>query len=374
VRAGLAAVSRGMVRAGAALAVLGTAHTMVNLRLVRTPPTSPPPAAERVSVLVPARDEADRIEPCLRALLASRGVADLEVLVLDDGSTDGTGAVVRRVADADPRMRLLAGAPPPPGWLGKPHACQQLADAATGSVLVFVDADVTLEPQGLAATVALLRSLGLDAICPYPRQVAHTAAERLVQPLLQWSWFTTLPLRLAESSPRESLVAANGQLFAVTAERYRRAGGHAAVRGEVLDDIALMRAVKRSGGRGAVADGTDVASCRMYDGWVSLRAGYEKSLWSAFGSRGGALGVVCALSLAYVAPPLAALRGSRAGLAGYAAGIAGRALVARRTRGRVLPDALAHPVSVAALGLLTARSWRGRRQGTLVWRGRRIGG
>ncbi len=156
---------------------------------------------------------------------------------------------------------------------------------------------------------------------------------------------------------------------------YTRAGGHEAVRGEVLDDIALLRAVKRSGGHGAVADGTHVATCRMYDSGAELVDGYTKSLWSAFGSRRAAAAAVGALSWLYVVPAVAAVAGptrrARAwGLAGYAAGVAGRALVARRTGGRVVPDAAAHPVSVIAFGVLVAESWRRHRAGTLTWRGR----
>jgi hypothetical protein len=210
-------------------------------------------------------------------------------------------------------------------------------------------------------------------VSPYPRQIAASVAERLVQPLLQWSWLTFLPLRAAETSARESLVAANGQLLAVDRIAYDRAGGHAAVRDEVLDDLALLRAVKRAGGRGVVVDGTDLATCRMYDGWAELRDGYTKSLWSAFGSPGGAAATVGVLELAYVVPPAALLlRGSRVGALGYAAGVVGRVLVGRRVGTRVWPDALAHPASVAALGLLTARSWRGHHDGTLRWKGRTL--
>ena len=86
--------------------------------------------------------------------------------MLDDGSTDGTGDVVRRVAGGDPRLRLLRGSPPPRGLPGKPHACAQLAAAARGSVLVFVDADVTLAPHAVAAAVAVLRGAGLDLLSP----------------------------------------------------------------------------------------------------------------------------------------------------------------------------------------------------------------
>jgi hypothetical protein len=353
-------------------ALLATAHTAYNLTRLRRPPLDPPPVDEPVSVLLPLRDEAHRVEPCLRALLAQRSVRDLEVLVLDDCSTDGTADVVRRVVAGDPRARLLAGSRPPQGWLGKPHACHQLSDAARGSVLVFVDADVLLEPHAVAATVALLRWSGLDLVSPYPRQLAVTPAERLVQPLLQWSWLTTLPLGLAERSGRESLSAANGQLLAVDTAAYRRARGHAAVRHEVLDDLALLRALKRSGGRGVVVDGTRLATCRMYDGWAQLRDGYAKSLWSAFGSPAGAAVVVGALGAIYGWPAAAALRGSKAGLVGYAAGVAGRVIVARRTGGRALPDALAHPVSILMLGWLTAHSWRAKRAGRLRWKGRPV--
>ncbi len=374
-----------LTRLGAGLAVAGTAHAAWNARRLRVPPVSPPPTAEPVAVLLPVRDEAHRVEPCLRALLRQTGVRDLRVLVLDDGSTDGTAELVRRVAGADPRVRVLEGAALPDGWWGKPWACQQLADRACAmrprpdggtsrmpDVLVFVDADVVLAPHAVAASVALLRWSGLDLVSPYPRQLAHTVAERLVQPLLQWSWLTTLPLRVAERSARESLAAANGQLLVVDTGAYLRAGGHAAVREAMLDDVALLRAVKRSGGRGTVVDGTDLATCRMYDGWPALREGYAKSLWSAFGSPAGATAVLAGLGVAYVLPPLAALRGSRAGAVGYAAAVAGRVVTARRTGGRAWPDACAHPVSVAAFAGLVVDSLRRHRRGTLTARGRRL--
>lgn len=185
-----------------------------------------------------------------------------------------------------------------------------------------------------------------------------------MQPLLQWSWLTFLPLRLAERSPRPSLAAANGQLLAVRRAAYDKAGGHATVRAEVLDDVALLRAVKTAGGRGGVADGTALATCRMYGGWAEVRDGYTKSLWSAFGSRPGAVAVCGLLLVAYVLPAAAALTGSPAGLAGYAAGVTGRVVAARRTGGRAWPDALAHPLSVLAFTGLTARSWRARHAGT----------
>ena len=353
-----------------------TAHTLVNLRLLRTPPAHPAPPDERVSVLLPVRDEEHRVEPALRALMVAldRCRPDATLVVLDDESTDGTADLVRRVAGTDPRVTLVEGTRRPSGWLGKPWACAQLAQLAGDStVLVFVDADVVVEPHAIAACVQQLRETGLSLVSPYPRQTAVTTAERLVQPLLQWSWLTTLPLRIAERSPRPSLAAANGQLLAVDADTYRSAGGHSGVRAEVLDDLALLRAVKAVGGTGGVTDGTHLATCRMYEDWASLREGYTKSLWSAFGSPPASAAAMGTLSLVYCWPLVAALTGSPVGAIGYAAGVLGRVVVARRTGARALPDSLAHPLSIGVLAWLTAQSWRGRRRRTLTWKGRQLG-
>ncbi|WP_320067096.1 glycosyltransferase family 2 protein [Micromonospora sp. RTGN7] len=366
----------------AGVAVL-TLHTWVNAsRWLRRPADGPVEVAETVAVLLPLRDEADRLTPCLRGLLAQRGVPDLRIVVLDDGSTDGTADVVRAVAGDDRRVTLLTGLAPPPGWLGKPHACHQLAGRAdpAATALAFVDADVVLAPYAVAAAVAELRAARVTLLSPYPRIVTRTAADRLVQPLLQWLWLTFLPLRAMERSPRPSLAAAGGQFLVVDRAGYDAAGGHAAVREKILEDIELARAVKRSGGRIALADGSRLASCRMYDDWPQLRDGYTKSLWASFGHPGAAVAVLALLLLLYAAPPLIALAALAAGAPAVAAlallawllGAAGRVVSARATGGRWWPDALGHPVSVVVLGWLTARSYHLRKRRRLSWRGRPV--
>ncbi|MER5338082.1 glycosyltransferase family 2 protein [Micromonospora sp. NPDC002717] len=360
-----------------------TAHTLVNAgRWLRRPTDRPAPVTEPVAVLLPLRDEAGRVAPCLRALLAQRGVPALRVVVLDDGSTDGTAEVVRAVAGDDPRVTLLDGVAPPPGWLGKPHACWQLAARAdpTATVLVFVDADVVLAPDAVAAAVTELRAARVTLLSPYPRILVATAADRLVQPLLQWLWLTFLPLRAMEHSPRPSLAAAGGQFLVVDRAGYDAAGGHAAVADRILEDIELARAVKRAGGRIALADGSRLAACRMYEDWPQLRDGYTKSLWATFGHPGAAGAVVTLLLLLYTAPPLLAVGALAAGtpavaaaaLVAYLLGVAGRVVSARATRGRWWPDALAHPVSVVVLGWLTLRSYHLRKRRRLSWRGRPV--
>lgn len=351
----------------------GSAHAALNARLLRRPPVDPPVEDRPVAVLIPARDEATGIVDCLDSVLAQQRVSDLRVLVLDDGSGDDTAALVRTVAAVDGRVSLLPGRPLPAGWLGKPHACSQLAAACPDvSRLVFLDADVRLAPLALAAALAHAVALDVDLLCPFPRQEAGSAAERLVQPLLAWSWLTTVPLRLAERSRRPSLAVAAGQFLVVRRAAYDRAGTHDAVRAEVVEDLALARAIRRAGGRTAVVDGTALAGCRMYDGWAQVRAGYAKSMWSAFGSPVGAVAVAAVAGCLYVVPAAAALTGSRAGLAGYLAAVAGRVVTARRMRSPIWPDALLHPVSVSTAGGLTAISLWQRLRGSATWKGRAV--
>jgi hypothetical protein len=360
-----------------------TLHSLVNATCwLRRPAPGATTLAEPVSVLLPVRDEADRVTPCLRSLLAQQGVPGLEIVVLDDGSSDGTAEVVHAVAAGDPRLRLLTGSPPPAGWLGKPYACQQLADRATpdSTVLVFVDADVVLTPYAVASAVSALRAAAATLLTPYPRIVTGSVGERLVQPLLQWSWLTFLPLRAVERSRRPALAAAGGQFLVVDRAGYRRSGGHTGVRDRILEDVELARAVKRFGGRIALADGSHLAECRMYGCWAELRDGYTKSLWASFGSPLAAGTVLALLLLLYTVPPLLAVVAAAAGapllalaaLTAYLLGVAGRLISARATGGRRWPDVLTHPLSVALLGWLTIRSYHLRRRRRLFWRGRPV--
>jgi hypothetical protein len=163
----------------------------------------------------------------------------------------------------------------------------------------------------------------------------------------------------------------------IDSEAYRAIGGHGAVRGDVIEDVGLMRAVKASGRHAATVDGSQVADCRMYEGGTAVVDGYAKSLWSAFNGPAGSLAVTAFLAVTYLVPPVAAVaardRRMRAiGLAGYAAGVASRVLVARRTGERVLPDALAHPASVGAFVALNAISWDRHRKGGNTWKGRAV--
>lgn len=377
---------------GAAVALGGAVMTLRNLRWMQrrrveaehwTPGPGEP--ATTVSVLLPARDEESRVAACAAALSVlegldaptAAGTRITEVLVLDDNSSDGTADVVRAALGERDEFGLLHdGQEPPAGWLGKPWACQRLAEHAHGDVLVFVDADVVLEPHAVDAAVRMLNCHRIAATCPYPRQIAVGTLGRLIQPLLQWSWLSTVDLASAESSTRRSTATGNGQFLAVRSEAYWAAGGHASVRGDVLEDLALIRELRSLGASAGVSDGTDLATCTMYDSSQALVDGYTKSLWSAFGSTPGAIGAVALLKVAYLVPPIAAVLGHgwvrAAGIAGTLGALASRSAAAVGTEQRLLPDVLAHPASIAAFAWLTGASIVRHRSGTNAWKGRPV--
>ena len=259
---------------GLALAALYAGLTALNLAVFRRPRAGP--ERPRVSVLVPARDEAGNIEAAVEAALAQHG-AEVEVVVLDDGSTDGTAEIVRRMAAGDGRVRLLRGADLPAGWNGKQHACHQLAREARNPVLLFVDADVRLAPDAVARMHGYMAARGLALVSGFPRQVTGSLPEKVAIPQILVLLLGYLPFPFARLSPAPGFAAGCGQLMMVEAAAYREAGGHAAFRDRMHDGLNLPRNVRVAGGRTDILDATGIASCRMYDNWADIWAGFSKN-------------------------------------------------------------------------------------------------
>lgn len=347
--------------------VLITAINLFTVRLIKEGSWKAIDAS--VALLIPMRNEADNVEGLLDSLLKQEGISHLSIDILDDNSTDETAS--KLALNIDERMRVFPGGELPKGWLGKNYACHQLAAQSTADFLVFIDADVRLNRSAIAASISEMQRLNLDYLSPYPRQIAMTWLERLVQPLLQWSWFVSVPLRFAERFPRASFAVANGQFFIVRRSAYEKCGGHSAVRSEVLDDLELARALIRSGARGTVADGSAIAECRMYQSARELIAGYSKSQWRAFGSIAGATFMAIVLIATSITPLIAGILGSPWGWIGFFAIVATRLAVAARTRS-VISTAWLHPLSAIAWIFLIKYSWLNKWRGTLVWKERAL--
>lgn len=380
--------ARNAVRVGSLASIATAGIALINAATApRVMPSSAATvrAGERITVCIPARDEADRLPDLLRDLLAQRSRSAMTVLVLDDDSSDGTADVARAVVGDDPRFRILAGRTTEPAdapGMGKSLACLDLGRRALATtdptLVVFLDADVRLHPDALDAAASVLREHDVAMLCPWPAETAVTTIERVVQPLLSWSWSVTLLVRAANRGRRPSMGVANGQFLVLDAPSYRVVGGHECTRFAVADDLTLVRHVRSRGLPTAVAYGGRVATCRMYTDAAQVRAGHAKWLWSQFGGAAGTLAVSAIATAVWVLPPIAmAARGStrRWGVAGYLAGWVSR-IAARRAEGSddslardVVTSAL-HPLSIAAGSALLASSDRGRRQGTLVWKSR----
>jgi hypothetical protein len=244
-----------------------------------------------------------------------------------------------------------------------------LFEASKEEVLVSLDADVRLSNDALNKAVTTLHGAQLDFVSPYPRQIAKSFAERLIQPLLQWSWLTTVPLRYAESSGQKSMAVANGQFFVVRRSALKSIGGYHNVKHAVIDDVFLARELIKCGLSGTVINGSAIAETHMYNSWNEIEAGYGKSLNKAFGSIIGAVFVMVFLFMTSIAPLIVGLLGNAFGWLGFAAIVATRVLSAIKSRGNVL-DSVLHPISVVALIYLIVYSYLMR--GSIQWKGRTV--
>jgi chlorobactene glucosyltransferase len=365
----------------AALCVIAALAILNTLTFPRLRPTGHPPAGERVSVLIPARNEAAVIGETVRALLAQTH-ANLELILLDDGSTDGTAEVARAAAAGDPRLRILTGKPLPEGWFGKNWACAQLAEAATSDVLLFTDADVHWSDEGVAAVLTLLDQSGAGLLSVWPTQTTVTWGERLVVPLMAFVILGYLPWPLVAYTRFAVFAAANGQCMAFRRVAYEAVGGHNAVRASIIEDIALARRVKRAGLRLWLADGAGLVCCRMYRNWPEVRNGYAKNILAGYGNSLVFLALATLFHWLILLFPWAWLAAGLVGpVAGpyplgplllIALGVLIRALTAVATRQR-LRDAPLLPVSALLMTVIAGQAvyWR-LRYGGPRWKGRTL--
>jgi glycosyltransferase involved in cell wall biosynthesis len=266
-------------------------------------------------VLVPARNEERGVGACL-ASLSAQTFPHLEIVAVDDGSTDRTPAILAEAARRDPRIRVLRVEGPPPGWTGKSFALDSGAAVARGRWLCFTDADTLHAPESVARAVGFAEAHGLALLSLTSRQLTVSFWERVIQPVvfgLLDQWF---PLARV-NAPTSPIAAANGIFILAARDAYEAAGGHRAVAGEVLEDVALARRVKAGGGRIAFVDGGDLVAVRMYTGLAAIRRGWTKNLYRLRGRRPlAALGSLLELGVTLVWPAAGCVVAPFAGPAG----------------------------------------------------------
>ena len=351
------------------------AHSLVRLGLAgrrrhRLGPGDPAELAETVSVVVPARDEAGRIGPCVAALLG-QDARVAEVVVVDDGSGDATAAEAAAAG-----ARVLAAPAPGAGQAGKAAACAAGArEAAAGRWLAFVDADVLLAPQALSRLLAACRHSGAVAGSPLARQATRSLWEELLLPDLGLAVAERLDLD-AVGDPARPEAFLSGQCLLVRRDAYEAAGGFGAVAGSLVEDVALARRLKAAGGRLEVRLAPGLAAVRMYGRFGDLREGLAKNLAEVWGAGAGSLGWQAARTMAGIAPWLALAARPRAPAARRVALAGGLLQLTVRAGGRLVAGAdprlaVAYPAADLVLLAVYADSVRRRRTGAPVtWKGR----
>jgi chlorobactene glucosyltransferase len=249
----------------------------------------PPPL---VSVIVPARNEARNIGRCIGSILRSE-YPNLEVILVDDHSSDDTAAVARHACGGDPRLQILANPDLPNGWFGKQWACATGASAARGHLLVFTDADTEHAPDLLTRVVSLVQNERIDLLSVAGVQETRSFWERLVQPQVFWMLLVRYGgTESVNSARRAEDVIASGQFLLMSRDTYDTIGGHASVRDKVAEDLALGQRVFRAGGRVRLVRGEEQLSTHMYASLGELIQGWGKNVFAGGidAMPGGAVG------------------------------------------------------------------------------------
>lgn len=249
----------------------------------------------RLSVLIPARNEEKNIAGILDDLYEQE-YKNTEIIVLDDNSSDNTAGVVREKMKKDKRVRLIFNDHVPAGWSGKNYACHLLSGNAGGRYLLFLDADIGIGCNIISEMTGYMKQKRLVLVSIFPKQLMHSFGERITVPIMNLILLSLLPLKLVRSCREPSLAAANGQFMLFDAEFYRKYKPHEMLRSSLVEDIEIMRWIKklepgndvegRSGSRyrTAVLTGDRRISCRMYDGFNEAVHGFSKNILHFFGN------------------------------------------------------------------------------------------
>ena len=233
-----------------------------------------------VSVLIPARNEEKNIGRCLRSL-SKQDYHNLEILVLDDNSSDETSRVVEEISKKDTRIRLIRGRSLGRGWKGKSYACHQLSMEATGRYYVFTDADTLHFPNSISSSLEALISTRLDVLSVFPKQIMVSVHERMVVIFINLAVLALMPLGMIRKTRSSRISMANGQFMLFKRSVYKSIGGHRSIKNDIVEDVAISKQVKKCGYRFMVFDGRETIYCRMYDGFKNVVRGFSKFIFAA---------------------------------------------------------------------------------------------
>ncbi|PYQ63087.1 MAG: hypothetical protein DMF58_00055 [Acidobacteria bacterium] len=345
-------------------------QTLINLRVVsRLKRDQTPNAQPLVSIIIPARNEARVIERTVRAFLA-QDYANFELIVVNDRSTDGTGEILRGIAD--PRLTIIDAEEPPAGWLGKPWALEQGSACARGELFLFVDADLIYAPEAVRAAVADLESEQAGLLAVWPRLEMRTFAEQVALPMMSFFGFSALPLWLANRSRAVGLAIGGGSGNLIRRSLLDKIGGFRALKDAVVDDVGLARHARQQRERTRIVRGDDLISLRMYHNAEEIIEGFTKNIFIMFERSyfWGAI-MLALLVILHLMPYGMAIAGDRFAIATVILISVTRVVLFRSLRFRLDNAVFLHPLMVTFWAYLFLRSmWFTGVRNELRWRGR----
>jgi glycosyltransferase involved in cell wall biosynthesis len=325
---------------------------------------------KRVSVLIPARNEEGNIGRLLDDLTAS-GYENCEILVYDDDSSDSTAQIIQEKSLNDQRIRYIRGVQLPEGWLGKNHACHQLALSSKGDFLLFLDADVSLSPDLIHDALSLMEHDNPALLSIFPVQEMKSPGEWLTVPLMNRILLGNLPLLLVRKSRMEAFSAANGQFMMFDSAIYKKHRFHEMFKDEKVEDIRIIRHMKRLGYQVQTLLSDRQLSCRMYSGFGEAVNGFAKNIHSFFGRNWLVLFVY--VSLTTLGPFAVWKIFSFAGLVIYlSTAILIRIIISCLSRQSWWLNTILMPFQQVAVVIISLVAAFRHFSGNLSWKGRRI--
>jgi len=264
------------------LFIIAWLHDQYHLDIV-VEPAPPPSNAPLISICIPARNEERNIQACAESIL-KQDYPNLEIIVLDDRSSDSTFRILKDLASLDSRLRPVSGSDLPPGWAGKPHALHQASTLARGEWLCFVDADTFLAPETVSSCYAKALETNADMFTIMTFQILGSFWEKTVMPLIMTALSVGFSPRKVNDPNRRDAIA-NGQFILIKRSVYDAFGGHESVKDNIVEDKAISEKVKWNGYRLIVADGMKVARTRMYTSLIEMWEGWTKNIYLGLRNR-----------------------------------------------------------------------------------------
>ncbi|MFC4355437.1 glycosyltransferase [Chryseomicrobium palamuruense] len=330
-----------------------------------------------VSVLVPMRNEVRNVKGMVDSV-KKQTYKHIEVFFLDDESTDGTSSALELAVRGDARFKVLQGKPKPEKWIGKVFACHQLSEAAKGDYLLFLDADVRIQPEAVERALGLMQQKNISLLSGFSRFILPTWLNKLLVPLQHFFVLFHLPILLANWTKWPPATAAHGGFMFFERSAYQAIGGHAVVKENIVEDVAISKRMKAEGYRMWIANITSVASCRMYETNAEVWQGFTKNIFNGIGrSIPLAVGIILFYGVVYVGSGILALAAllveERVLLLPYLLIILQAGIVYLNTR-EPLALAFLLPVASVAFILLLVSAMRKSVKGQQVeWKGRYYG-